>query len=47
MAGMLLAVFGYLPPLTGALAQEAIDVLAVVNALRVGVTRGRLADFDV
>ena len=32
--GMLLAAFGYLPPLAGALAQEAIDVAVVLNALR-------------
>ena len=34
--GMGLAVAGYLPPIAGAVAQEAIDVLAVLNALRVG-----------
>ena len=32
--GMGLAAFGYLPPVTGAIAQEVIDVLAVLNALR-------------
>ncbi|MDX2268344.1 MAG: heavy metal translocating P-type ATPase [Bryobacter sp.] len=34
VAGMVLAAFGYLPALYGALLQEAIDVLSVVNALR-------------
>ena len=33
---MALAAAGYLPPVAGAVAQEVIDVLAVVNALRVG-----------
>ena len=32
--GMLLAAFGILPPVAGAIAQEVIDVLAVANALR-------------
>jgi cation transport ATPase len=32
--GMVLAAFGYLPPLAGALAQEVIDVAVVLNALR-------------
>jgi P-type E1-E2 ATPase len=32
--GMLAAAFGYLPPLQGALLQEAIDVAVILNALR-------------
>jgi heavy metal translocating P-type ATPase len=32
--GMVLAAFGYLPPLAGALAQEVIDVAVILNALR-------------
>ena len=32
--GMLAAAAGYLPPLAGALAQEAIDVAVILNALR-------------
>ena len=32
--GMLLAASGYLPPVAGAVAQEVIDVAAVLNALR-------------
>ena len=43
--GMLLAGFGYLPPLAGAVAQEAIDLLAVVNAVRVAIPREPLRDF--
>ncbi len=34
VVGMIAAAFGYLPPLYGALFQEAIDVLSVLNALR-------------
>jgi P-type E1-E2 ATPase len=34
-AGMLFAAFGYLPPVNGALFQEVIDVLVILNALRV------------
>ena len=43
--GMLVAAFGYLPPVAGAVAQEVIDVLAVLNALRVAIPPGRLADY--
>lgn len=32
--GMVVAAFGYLPPVMGALVQEAIDVAVIVNALR-------------
>jgi len=34
IAGMIVAVFGGLPPLAGAFAQEAIDVAVILNALR-------------
>jgi heavy metal translocating P-type ATPase len=34
-AGMLVAAFGYLTPVNGAIAQEVIDVLVILNALRV------------
>jgi P-type E1-E2 ATPase len=43
--GMLFAVAGYLPPIAGAIAQEIIDVLAVLNALRVAFPVGRLSDY--
>lgn len=33
-AGMVVAALGYLPPVAGALAQEAIDVAVILNALR-------------
>ena len=34
LAGMAVAAFGYLPPVSGALFQEAIDVGVILNALR-------------
>jgi P-type E1-E2 ATPase len=33
-AGMLVAAAGYLPPVAGALVQEAIDVAVILNAMR-------------
>jgi P-type E1-E2 ATPase len=33
-AAMVVAAFGYLPPVQGALLQEAIDVAVILNALR-------------
>ena len=44
--GMGLAVFGLLPPVAGAIAQEVIDVLAILNASRVGLTRKPMTDFN-
>jgi hypothetical protein len=46
-AGMLLAAGGYLPPVAGALAQEAIDVAPVLNALRVALPTNGLRDEGV
>jgi cation transport ATPase len=43
--GMLFAAFGFLPPLVGAITQEGIDLLAVLNALRVTFKGTRLSDF--
>ena len=34
LTAMVVAAFGYLPPVTGALVQEAIDVAVILNALR-------------
>jgi heavy metal translocating P-type ATPase len=45
VVGMLLAAFGYLPPVMGALAQEAIDVVAVLNALRTVAAPKALTDY--
>ena len=39
LAGMIAAAFGKLPPIAGAVAQEAIDVLVILNALRALVYR--------
>lgn len=43
--GMGLAVVGWLPPLSGAIAQEAIDVIAVMNAIRAALPPRTLTDF--
>ena len=43
--GMVLAVFGLLTPLMGAIAQEVIDVAAILNAARVPFTKKKLSDF--
>ena len=43
--GMVFAAFGYLPPLAGAVAQEVIDLAAVLNALRATRGKARLSDF--
>ncbi len=44
--GMFFAAAGYLPPVAGAMLQEAIDVLAVLNALRMAVPPGTLSDYS-
>jgi heavy metal translocating P-type ATPase len=41
MIGMVAAAAGHLPPVAGAIAQEVIDLLAVLNALRVVAPRGK------
>jgi P-type E1-E2 ATPase len=43
--GMILAAAGYLPPVAGAILQEVIDVVVVLNALRMALPPGRLSDF--
>lgn len=43
--GMILAVLGLLPPILGAVGQEVIDVLAIVNATRVVWRRRPMTDF--
>jgi cation transport ATPase len=45
VGGMAAAAFGYLPPVAGAIAQEIIDVAAVLNALRMALPVKRLTDF--
>jgi len=43
--GMIAAATGYLPPVGGAIAQEVIDLAAVLNALRVGLPLESLTDY--
>jgi len=44
--GMFVAAAGYLPPVAGAISQEIIDVLAVLNALRASITPRTLTDYQ-
>lgn len=44
MIGMLAAAAGYLPPVAGAVAQEIIDIAAVLNAVRVALPSKELRD---
>jgi heavy metal translocating P-type ATPase len=44
LAGMMLAAFGYLPPVAGAVVQEIIDAVAVANALRTALVPRKLHD---
>lgn len=46
IAGMMLASAGHLSPVQGAVGQEVIDLLAVLNALRVGLQPASLTDYD-
>ena len=46
LIGMVVAAAGYLPPVAGAIAQEAIDVLAVANALRMAIQPRTLTDYE-
>jgi heavy metal translocating P-type ATPase len=43
--GMAAAAFGFLPAIGGAIAQELIDLAAVLNAVRAALPGGRLTDF--
>ena len=44
-AGMIAAALGFLPPLAGAVGQEVIDLLAILNAVRATLPAGELHDF--
>lgn len=44
-AGMIFAALGFLPPIAGAIGQEIIDLLAVLNALRASIPGKELRDF--
>lgn len=46
VAGMAVAAVGLLPPVSGAVLQEIIDVFAVLNALRTSVQPASLSDMD-
>jgi heavy metal translocating P-type ATPase len=46
IGGMLLAAFGILSPVSGAIGQEIIDVLAIANALRVALPPASLTDYQ-
>ncbi len=46
LVGMLAAAAGYLPPLAGAVAQEIIDLAAVLNAVRVALPFDGMTDFQ-
>lgn len=43
--GMIVAAFGYLPPVAGAITQEIIDIVVVLNALRAALPPGALTDY--
>jgi heavy metal translocating P-type ATPase len=45
IVGMVFAALGYLPPIGGAITQEVIDLLAVLNAVRVAIPSASLTDF--
>lgn len=45
LVGMIIASTGHLPPVVGAMSQEVIDVLAVLNALRVAIRPKYLTDY--
>jgi heavy metal translocating P-type ATPase len=45
LIGMLIAAAGHLTPVAGAITQEAIDVVAVLNALRVAIPPRSLTDY--
>jgi len=45
--GMMLAVAGFLPPLVGAFGQELIDLVAVLNAVRMVLPQKTMVDFKI
>jgi cation transport ATPase len=45
VVGMGFASLGYLSPVAGAITQELIDVLAVLNALRAAIPPKNLSDY--
>ncbi len=47
VAGMIAASLGYLTPIQGAIAQEVIDLLSILNSLRMILPVGQLRDFHL
>ncbi len=45
LVGIVVAAAGYLPPVAGAIVQEIIDVIAVLNALRAAIPPKTLSDY--
>jgi heavy metal translocating P-type ATPase len=45
LIGMIAAAFGYLAPIEGALTQEGLDLLSILNSLRMILPTGQLSDF--
>jgi hypothetical protein len=45
IVGMLIAMAGLLPPVSGAVLQEIIDLATILNALRASVAGGELSDY--
>ena len=46
LAGMVAAAAGYLRPIEGAILQEGIDLISILNSLRMVLPTSRLGDFD-
>jgi cation transport ATPase len=44
LIGMIFAALGYLPPVAGAITQEIIDLIAILNALRIMIPPKSLSD---
>jgi hypothetical protein len=47
LAGMCAASLGYLTPIQGAIAQEVIDLLSILNSLRMLLPVGEMSDFHL
>jgi heavy metal translocating P-type ATPase len=47
IVGMMIAAFGYLPPVAGAISQEVIDVIVIINALRTIWKPAQLTDMPL
>lgn len=44
--GMIIAAFGFLPPVAGAISQEVIDVIAIMNSLRTIWKPSKISDME-